>query len=274
MFLQIPHDPEHLATRGAAERLLPGVKPQVCLQIFPQAEAFAAPGAGVRPLISVEPRVAPEALPQSECLRANRTRVWFFSRVEALVPPEDLPPLERLFADVANVAVTGVGDHFLKPPNAVSAGAEAAEAMASVRTSVAAEVFRQRPSRAALGDVILQLHLRLRRLEHVHQLNLAGPHQLQVQSSQFQLHVQVALRLLWHMHLFPNPNLSRGDGAVRRGRAVGGALGGADTGLLRLRLEDQRANKVNLLPRNDITCIRLDHERLLVSRRALRGSGI
>lgn len=61
--VQVPHDPERLATGGTRERLLPGVEPHVRLEIFPQPEAFAAPGADVRPLARVEPQVAPQALP-------------------------------------------------------------------------------------------------------------------------------------------------------------------------------------------------------------------
>lgn len=239
MFLQIPHDPEHLATSGAGERLLSSVKPQVCFQIVPQTKAFAALGAGVRPLPRVEPQVAAEALPQSKCLRAIRTRVRLFAGVKALVSPENLPPLERLTTDVANVSIAGVGDHLLKPPNVVSTGGEAAEAMAGVRTLVGAEVFGQRPtsfafSIMAFSNIILKLDLRLWHCEHVHQLYLARTRQLLVWRSQFQLHLQIAL--LWRMHPFPNPNLSRSHGSIRRGRTVGGALCGADTGLLRLGL--------------------------------------
>lgn len=151
MFLQVPHDPEHLATSGAAERLLSGVKPQVCFQILPQTEAFVALCARVRPLSSVESHVAAEALPQGKCLGAHRTAVRFLPGVKALVSPENFPPLERLAADVANVSITGVSDHLLKVPNAVSTGGEAAEAMASVKTLVGAEVFGQRPSSFALS---------------------------------------------------------------------------------------------------------------------------
>lgn len=62
MLLQVPQDPECLAARGAAERLLSGVKPQVCFQVVSQAKALTALRAGVRPLSRVEPGVAPEAL--------------------------------------------------------------------------------------------------------------------------------------------------------------------------------------------------------------------
>lgn len=164
MFLQIPHDPEHLAACGAVERLLSSVKPQVCFQIVSQAEAFVALCAGVRPLPRVEPHVAAEALPQSERLRAHRARVRFLSGVKALVPPEDLPPLERLPTHAARVPVAGVSDHLLKPPHAVFTGGEAAEAMACVNTLVAAEVFGHRPTgfvvnMVTFANITLKLHL-------------------------------------------------------------------------------------------------------------------
>lgn len=68
MFFQVSHDPEHLATSDAAERLLSCVKPQVRFQIVSQTEAFVALCAQVRPLPRVKPQVAPEALPQCKCL--------------------------------------------------------------------------------------------------------------------------------------------------------------------------------------------------------------
>lgn len=58
MFLQIPHDPELLTTRVAAERLFSRVKPQVSFQIVSQTEAFATLRAGVWPLPCVESQVA------------------------------------------------------------------------------------------------------------------------------------------------------------------------------------------------------------------------
>lgn len=164
MFLQIPLNPERLATSGAVERLLPSVKPQVCFQIVTQTEAFAALHAGMWLLPRVEPQVAAEALPQCERLRARGTRVRSFSRMKALMPPENLPPLERLATDAARVSITRMGDHLLKPPYAISTGGEAAEAVTSVKTLVAAEVFGQRPacfvgSIMTFGDSILKLHL-------------------------------------------------------------------------------------------------------------------
>lgn len=204
MFLQVPHDPVRLAAQGAAERLLPGVKPLVRFQILPQTEAFVALCAGVRPLPRVEPLVAAEALPQSERLGARRARVRLLSRVEALVSPEDLPPLERLMTDAAHVAVAGVGDDLLELPDAVSTGAEAADAMAGVKSLVAAEVFGQTGvalNIAAFGVVAPYC-------EYVHQLNIAGTRQLFVQTGQFQLHVQVTFCLLCLVHPLPNPNLS------------------------------------------------------------------
>lgn len=146
MFLQVPQDPEHLPTGGAAERFLPRVKPQVGLQVVSQAEAFAALRAGVGSLPGVEPQVAPEALPQGEGLGARRARVGPLARVEALMPTQDLPSLEHLLADVADVAVPGVGDDLLEAPDAVSALGEAAEAMARVRTLMSTEVFGWRPA--------------------------------------------------------------------------------------------------------------------------------
>lgn len=288
MFLQIPHDPEHLAASGTAEGLLSSVKPQVCFQIVSQTEALAALRAGVRPLPRVESQVAAEALPQRERLGARRTRVWFFSGVKALVPPENLPPLERLPANAASVSIAGVCDHLLKPPNAVSTGGEAAEAVACVETLVAAEVSGQRPASFVVSVIVLKLHLRLRHCEHVHQLYRTGTHQLSVWRRQFQFHVEIVLSLLWRVDPFPNPNLSRSHGSIRRGRTVGFSLSGTDAGRLRLgldgllcavgfggwrlRLEDQRANKLDLLPRNEITCVWLDHERLRFSWRALQRS--
>ncbi len=241
MFLQIPHDPEHLAASGTAEGLLSSVKPQVCFQIVSQTEALAALRAGVRPLPRVKPQVAAEALPQRKRLGARRTRVWFFSGVKALVPPENLPPLERLPADAASVSIAGVGDHLLKPPNAVSTGGEAAEAVACVETLVAAEVFGQRPASfvvriVTVGNIVQKLHLRLRHCEHVHQLYRTGSHQLLVQRRQFQFHVEIVLSVLWRVDPFPNPNLSRSHGSIRRGRTVGFALGSTDAGWLRLGL--------------------------------------
>lgn len=290
VFVQIPHDPEHFATHGAGKRLLSSVEPQVGFQIVPQTEAFAALGAGMRPLARVEPRVAPEALPQSKSLWANWARVWFFSSVKALMTSENLPPLERLAADVAHVSIAGVGDHLLESPDVVSTGGETAEAMAGVKTLVGSEVLRQRPTGfvfiiVTFINIILQLHLWIWHWEHVHKLYFAGKCQLLVRRSQFQLYVKIAL--FCRMHPFPNPNVSRSDGSIRRGRTVGGALGGADTGLLRLGLngflwtvgfgcwrlwfQDQRTNKVDLLPRSDLTGVWMDHKWLLIGWRFLRG---
>lgn len=142
--MQVPHDAEGLAACRAAERLLPGVEPQVSLQVVPQAEALAALSAGVRPLPGVEPHVAPQGLPQGEGLGAGRAGVRPLSGVEALVAPQDLPPLERLLADAADVAGAGADHHPLQPPHAVPAGGVAAQPVARVGALVPPDVFGQR----------------------------------------------------------------------------------------------------------------------------------
>lgn len=159
--------------------------------------------------------------------------------MEALVPPENLPPLECLPADAARVSAAGVGDGLLKPPNAVFARGEAADAVAVVEAVVPAEVFGQRPTRFVVSVVTvsggaLKPRLRFGRSKHVHQLYGAGTRQLVVGRSTFQFHVEVVLSLLWRVGPFPNLHWGRGHRSVSGGRTVGGALGGADTDLLRL----------------------------------------
>lgn len=156
MFLQIPHDPERLPTRGTAVRLLSGVKPQVCFQVVSQSEAFAALRASVGPLPSVEPQVPTEALSQCKRLGASRTRIWFFSGVEALVPPENLSAFECFSADAASVSIAGVADDLLETPNTVSARGEAADAMACVKPLVVTQVFGQRPASFVVNNIILR----------------------------------------------------------------------------------------------------------------------
>lgn len=240
VLVQVPHNPERLATGGARERLLSGVEPHVRLQIVPQPEAFVTPGADVRPLTCVEPQVAAETLPQGEGLGALAARVRPLPRVEALVSPQDLPPLEGLLAEAADVsAVPGVSDHRLEAPNVASARAEAAEAVARVGSLVGAEVFGQAPAALAPGVLlcsgdVLEVPPRLGRREHVYEQDPAGTRQLQVRGGQLQLHLQTAL--LGCVHALPDAGLSGPHGSVRRRRTVGGTLRGALAGLLRLGL--------------------------------------
>lgn len=158
--------------------------------------------------------------------------------MEALVSTQNLSPCEGLVADAADVPPAGVCDHLLKPPYAVSTGAEAANAMASVEALVVAEVFqlmRTIPAFRILtsGVTVLKRPLGPGHREDVHQVDPAGTCQFLVWRGQFQLHVQVIF-LLWCVNTFPNPNLSGSQGAVREVRAVGRPPSGADAGLLRL----------------------------------------
>lgn len=57
------------------------------------------------------------------------------------MPAQNLPSFEGLLADVADVAIPGVGDDLLEAPDAVSTLGEAAEAMARVWTLMSTEVF-------------------------------------------------------------------------------------------------------------------------------------
>lgn len=151
---------------------------------------------------------------------------------------QDLPPREGLAADATGVAPVGVCDHLLQPPNAISRGAEAADAMAGVEALVLAEVFELVRTGAAFtvlicGAAVLERPLGPGHREDVQQVNPAGTRQGLVRKSQLQLHVQVVF-VLGRVDPLPNPSLSGGQGAVGGGRAAGGAPGGADAGLLRL----------------------------------------
>lgn len=180
MLVQVPHDPERLATGGTHEGLLSGVEPHVRLQIVPQPEAFAALGADVRPLARVEPQVAAEALPQGEGLGALAARVRLLPRVEALVSPQDLLPFEGLLAETADVPVVpAVSDLRLEAPKVASTRVETAEAVACVQALVGTEVFGE-GSAVPAGGILLfsgkvrKPRLRPRRFERVHQEDSAG----------------------------------------------------------------------------------------------------
>lgn len=279
MFVQVLQDPEGLPTGGAAVWLLARMEPQVCFQVVSEAETFAALRAAVRPLPCVEPQVTAEAFPQCERLGAGWTRVWFFSGVEALVTPEDLSALKCLLANAAGVAVTSVVDHLLELPNAVLARSEAAEAAARVDPLVVAQVFGQRPTHAAVGVMLftgdLQHPITLGQCEQVHQLHRAWAQQLLVQRRQFQFHLEVVLGILLGLDPFPDPYPCGRHSAVGWGWAVRHAPCCADDGLLRLslawllgtiqtrgrrlRFEDQRANKLDLLWRSNGTQVMEDH---------------
>lgn len=158
--------------------------------------------------------------------------------MEALVPPQDLPPREGLVAHAADVPLPGVGDHLLEPPGAVSTGAEAADAMAGVKALVVTQVLQRMQTAAAFRILsprvaILKRPLGLGHRQHVHQVDPAGARQLRLWRGQFQFHVQVIV-LLWCVDPLPNPDLGGCQGAIRGGRTVGGAPGGADAGLLML----------------------------------------
>lgn len=110
--------------------------------------------------------------------------------------------------------------------------------MAGVKTLVVTQVFQRVQAAAAFGILtpgvaILKLPLGLGHRQHVHQVDPAGTRQLLPRRGQFQCHVQVIV-LLWCVDPLPNPNLGGCQGAIRGGRAVGGAPGGADASLLRL----------------------------------------
>lgn len=90
--------------------------------------------------------MAAETLSQGERFRARRTRVRLFSGMEALVPPEDLPPAECFPADAARVSISGATDDRLEAPYVICASGEAAQAMASVKTLMTAEIFWHRPT--------------------------------------------------------------------------------------------------------------------------------
>lgn len=238
MLLQIPHDPERLPARGAAERLLPAVKPQVRLQVVPQPEALAALRAGVRPLARVEPQVAAEALPQGERLGALGARVRLLAGVEALVPPEDLPPLEGFPAEAADVAIAGVRDDILEAPDVV-APCEAAEAVARVGALMPTQVSGESPAGFVVG--VEGFHgivaLELGNCEQVDQLHSARQQQLLIWRGELQLHLQMVLGVFRRVDALPHADLRRSHGSVGGGRTVGGPLGRADAGLLRFRLD-------------------------------------
>lgn len=150
--------------------------------------------------------------------------------------------------------------------------------MAGVKTLVVTQIFQRKQTVAAFRILtpriaILKLPLGLGHRQHVHQVDPAGTRQLLLWRGQFQFHVQVIV-LLWCVDTLPNPNLGGCRGAIRGGQIVGGAPGGADTGLLRcgfegllqnIRLcwrrlwhEVQGTNKLDFPWRNSIDSIESD----------------